>query len=167
MIRAMVAVLVLLVWVAPAHAQLQAQREPEGKPGSVRGTITSAATGKPLRRARVRLLPVADLRGGPQLTANTNAAGRFQIRNVPRGTYYLSAERAGYLRVERGQRNALERGLTIEVESGQELDRIDLALPAGGVLAGRITDELGEPYPGVSVTAITWRYDAGQRVPFP
>jgi 5-hydroxyisourate hydrolase-like protein (transthyretin family) len=167
MIRAMVAVLVLLVWVAPAHAQLQTPRDPESKPGSVRGTITSAATGKPLRRARVRLLPVADLRGGPQLTANTNAAGRFQIRNVPRGTYYLSAERAGYLRVERGQRNALERGLTIEVESGQELDRIDLALPAGGVLAGRITDELGEPYPGVSVTAITWRYDAGQRVPFP
>jgi hypothetical protein len=167
MIRCAVAALLFSGSVLAASAQLQPPRDTESKPGVVRGTITSAATAKPLRRARVRLLPVGDLRGGPQLTANTNASGRFQIANVPPGTYYLSAERAGYLRVERGQRNALERGLTIEVASGQELDRMDLALPAGGVLAGRITDELGEPYPGVYVSAITWRYDAGKRVPFP
>jgi hypothetical protein len=35
------------------------------------------------------------------------------------------------------------------------------------VLAGRITDELGEPYPGVRVDAIGTRYGLGRRMPFP
>ena len=164
--KGIVAVLALLC-AAPVAAQVQAPRAVDEKPGVVRGTITSATTGKPLRRARVRLLPVSDMRSGPQLTANTNASGRFHIKNVPPGSYYLSAERAGYIRAEYGQRNVLERGLTISVGSGEALERMDLALPAGGVLAGQITDELGEPYPGVYITAIMWRYDAGKRTPFP
>ena len=40
-------------------------------------------------------------------------------------------------------------------------------LPRGGVLAGTITDELGEPYPGVRVDALALRYQQGRRQPFP
>lgn len=156
-----------LLLVTSDAAQTPSTRDSADKPGIVRGSVTSAATGKPLRRARVRLLPVGDMRGGSQLTANTNSSGRFEIKNVPPGSYYLAGERAGFVRTEYGQRNALERGLTVDVASAQELDRMDLALPVGGVLAGRITDELGEPYQGVSVTLITFRYDSGKRVPLP
>ena len=49
------------------------------------------------------------------------------------------------------------------------MDRIDFSLPRGGVIAGRITDELGEPMAGVRMTALRYRYlPSGERqlIPF-
>jgi hypothetical protein len=62
-----------------------------------------------------------------------------------------------------------ETGQTIDVKSGETLERIDVRLPRGAVLAGHITDEFGVPYPGVRVEAMDLRYIAGsrRRVPFP
>ena len=42
--------------------------------------------------------------------------------------------------------------------SAQEADKIDFALPRGGVIAGRVTDELGEPLAGVRVQAMRYQY---------
>jgi hypothetical protein len=53
------------------------------------------------------------------------------------------------------------------VKPRQLLQRIDIALPRPGVLAGVVTDELGEPYPGVRVEALDMRYRQGKRMPFP
>ena len=55
----------------------------------------------------------------------------------------------------------------MEVKPGETIARIDIALVRGGVLAGRIVDENGEPYPGLLVTAWQARYQQGRRVPFP
>ena len=42
--------------------------------------------------------------------------------------------------------------------------RIDFALPRGGVIAGRVTDELGEPLAGVRMQAMRYQYlPNGQR----
>lgn len=154
--------------LAAAHSAPQAPARDAPATGVVRGTVTAAATGQGLRRARVMLVPAADLAGRlTRITANTSASGRFELKDVPPGLYYLSASRAGYLNIEYGQRHPLERGLTINVPDGGTLERMDLALPAGGVLAGRVVDDLGEPYPGVQVTAMVMRYDAGTRKAFP
>ena len=138
------------------------------KPGVIRGRISAADTGKPLRRAAVTIVPAAESGFvSTRITANTNSLGQFEAKDVPPGLYYVSGARAGFLSVQYGQRRPLERGLTVEVRGGAVTDRIDLALPRGGVLAGRITDELGEAYPGVPITVLGTRYNLGKRTPYP
>jgi protocatechuate 3,4-dioxygenase beta subunit len=85
---------------------------------------------------------------------------------VPPGSYYLQAARAGHLTVQYGQRHASERGLVVKAEPGAVLRRVDIALPRGAVVSGRIVDDLGEPYPGVRVDLLGLRYDTGKRVAF-
>lgn len=137
----------------------------DGSPGIIRGRITAADTGKPLRRATVTIVPASD--PGGRMTAGTNSQGQFEAKNVPPGSYYVSVARGGFLGLQYGQRRPRERGVTVDVRPGATVDKIDIALPRGGVLAGRITDELGDPYPGVAVSAVGTRYSLGKRVPEP
>ncbi len=63
-----------------------------------------------------------------------------------------------------GQRRPFESGRPLEVGEAQTVEKIDFALPRGGVIAGRITDELGEPLAGVRMQAMRHQYlPNGQR----
>jgi hypothetical protein len=150
-----------------ARALQAAPTEAAAKPGRIRGTITAADTGRPLRRARVTVASTLESTGMPPLIASTNSSGHFEVNNVPPGSYRVSASLSGYLTIQYGQRRAREQGLPVQVRSEEPVAGIDLALPRGGVLAGRITDELGEPYPDVRVDALGLRYQMGRREPFP
>lgn len=131
--------------------------------GIVRGRVVSAATGAPLHRVRVALNgPVQNAPG-----AVTDARGEFEIVDVPPGTYTLTATRAGYLTVQYGQQRPRELARSIEVRQGTTVEKIDLALPRGSVLAGRVSDEAGEPAPGVRVEALEHKYIRGQRILVP
>jgi protocatechuate 3,4-dioxygenase beta subunit len=134
--------------------------------GVIRGVVTDAATGKPLRRARIRVFPDAPDFRVRQIVANTNSRGQFEVKDVPPGFYLVSGARAGYIDIQYGQRRAQERGVAVEVRGGQTVERINLALPRGGILAGRVSDDLGEAYPGVRVDALGTRYDDGKRQTF-
>jgi hypothetical protein len=133
--------------------------------GAIRGRVTAADTGKPLRRVQIRVMPEDRTGFTRPLTSNTNVRGEFEVKGLTPGSYFVSALRAGYVATEYGQRRPQERGIAIAVREGQVVDRIELTLPKGGVLAGRISDELGEPYPGVRVDALTTRYLRGKRQP--
>ncbi|HJR58448.1 MAG TPA: carboxypeptidase-like regulatory domain-containing protein [Vicinamibacterales bacterium] len=163
-------VMVIAALTATSGPDPQAQAKPaatEAPTGAIRGRITTADTGKPLRRVQVRAMP--DDRTGfvRPVTANTNVRGEFEVKGLPPGSYLVTAIRAGYITTQYGQRRPEERGLAIAVSDGQIVERIDLAVPRAGILAGRITDELGEPYPGVRVDALTTRYLRGKRQPSP
>ena len=108
--------------------------------GRIRGRVVAADTGAPLRRALVYLGSSRNNR-----TISTDADGRFDVANLPDGSYFLTVARNGYASMQFGQRRPFEPGRTLEIANGQLIDRVDFALPRGGVITGRVTDPLGEP----------------------
>ena len=121
----------------------------------IRGRVVAADTGAPLRRAVVRL-SAAELR--VNRSATTDAEGRYDFAELPAGRYNLSVSRSGYVSLSFGQQRPFEQGRPLDLGSAQEADKIDFALPRGGVIAGRVTDELGEPLAGVRVQAMRYQY---------
>ena len=126
----------------------------------IRGRVV-AADGTPLRRATVRL-NAAEVR--VNRSATTDADGRYEVANLPAGRYSISVSRNGYVSLQFGQQRPFEPGRPLDLGDGQLMDRIDFALPRGSVIAGRVTDELGEPMASVRVQAMRYQYlPTGQR----
>jgi hypothetical protein len=129
--------------------------------GRVRGRVVAADTGSPLRRAQVRL-------SNTELRINrivsTNAEGRYEFVDLPAARYSLNVTRNGYVSLGFGQRRPFESGRPLDVAAAQTIENIDFALPRGGVISGRITDELGEPMAGVRLQAMRFQYQpTGER----
>src|SRR5688500_8773707 len=143
----------------PARAQPQRVEAPRGT-AIMRGQIVSADSGTPIRRAQVRI-NAPEVREGR--VATTDQQGRFEIKELPAGRYTMTASKAGFVTLQYGQRRPSESGTPIELGDGQTMDKIAIALPRGGVLGGRITDEFGEPVANASVLALRYGYAGGAR----
>ena len=130
--------------------------------GVIRGRITSLDTGKPLRRAQVRLASEYEFLGTPR-TASTASDGRYEFRDVAPGRYTLRAERSGYLALTYGQRRPGEQGRPLEIAEKGVAEKVDFALPRMSVISGRVLDDLGEPIAGITVWVLQTRYIQGRR----
>jgi protocatechuate 3,4-dioxygenase beta subunit len=171
-VRLLLSLLVVLALAAPdAVAQVVTQdiRGPQGiqmaprefktGTGRIRGRIVTADTGGPVRRAQVRL-------SGPEVgvrTATTDVDGRYEFRDLPAGRFTINATKAGYVSLQYGQTRPFEAGKTIDLSDGQALDRADIIMPRGSVIAGRIVDEFGEPVPDAAVQALRSTWSNGRR----
>jgi Carboxypeptidase regulatory-like domain len=138
------------------------RNRPPAETGSarLRGRVVGGDTGAPLRRAIVQLSG-ADVREGRATT--TDEDGRWELGDLPAGRYAVTAMKAGYVMMHFGQRRPFEEGRPVEVADNQTIPNIDFNLPRGGVIAGRITDEYGEPVAETNVMALRYRYINGQR----
>lgn len=127
---------------------------------ALRGTVVSADTGTPLRRVLVRAqaAEAQDVKA-----ATTDDQGRFEIRELAGGRYTITAQKTGYVTLSYGQRRVGERGTVVSVPAGQTVEKIALALPRGGVITGRVSDEFGEPLAEASVQVQRYRYMPGGR----
>lgn len=131
----------------------------------MRGRIL-APDGSPLRRAQVNLTATAEGSTGPlpRRGATTDEQGRWEVTDLPAARYMVSASKGGYVTVQYGQRRPFEPGTQVNVADAQKVEKIDITLPKGAVIAGRITDEFGEPVSGISVQAMRYTYTSeGQR----
>ena len=133
---------------------------PTGTAG-IRGRVMAADTNTPLRRAQVR---ITGAQPGIQQTANTDADGRYEFAKLPASRYTITVTRNGYVTLQFGQQRPFEPGKPLNLAEGEIAEKIDFALPRGGVITGRITDNLGEPLAGVRMDAQRYQYlPGGQR----
>ncbi len=117
----------------------------------VGGVATLAATAGAQRPA-----PPVPMR--PRST-RTDDQGAFEFKALPAGSYRINASTgqfsAQYLPLAYGsKRPMMDPGLPIDLADGQTFDKATIALPRGGVIVGRITDENGDPMARVQVLGL-------------
>ena len=125
----------------------------------LRGRIVATDTGSAVRRAQVRI-------SGPEIgtkTALTDAQGRYEFRDLPAGRFNVSVSKSGFVTMQYGQNRPFEPGRPIELADAQVMDKGDVSLPRGSVLAGRIVDEFGEAVAEAEVTAMRMQFQNGKR----
>jgi len=125
----------------------------------VRGRVVAIDTGSALRRAQVRI-------SGPDIgtkNALTDAQGRYEFRELPAGRFTLSVSKPGFVTMQYGQSRPFETGKQIDLADAQVMDKADVSLPRGSVLAGRIVDEFGEAMADAEVQAMRMQYQNGKR----
>ena len=151
------------------HDSRQATQTPASRSNDatarMRGRVLAADTGKPVPGAIVTLV---DTRASNPTERQgrwirTDAEGRWEARDLRPGAYMLSVAKTGYLKIEYGQKRPFERGKSIQVVADQVLDRIDMMLPRGGAITGRVFDEFGDPAATVFVRGLRQRYVDGRR----
>src|SRR4051812_15528225 len=105
--------------------------------GRLRGRVVAADTGAIVRRAQVRI-------SGEEIgskTAFTDAQGRYEFRDLPAGRFDLNVSKSGFVSMKYGQSRPYEPGRPIDLADAQTLEKIDVSLPRGSAVSGRILDE--------------------------
>lgn len=127
--RRSAAAFVLLVAILPLCGHAQSRSIVEGR-------VVSAATGDPLRNARVVVTSAREV--APLLT---DGDGRFSLSPPTDGPCTLSVAKPGYAKT------------TVTVRT--PADPLIVALPRGAVIAGSVVDDRGDPVIGASVIVET------------
>jgi len=125
---------------------------------SIEGRVTNLA-GDPLRKASVHLQymeptgPNAFQVGQVNFGATTDADGNFVFEALAAGKYLLSVDRTGYLRASDSLALAAAERMTGRI----------VKLTPQAVIAGKITDEDGEPMPQATVQLHSVIWNQGRR----
>ena len=125
----------LIVAVLPA-VSAPFQSDNAGRLSTVKGIVTNAVTGEPLRKAYVRLT------GSGDYSAVTDDKGRFSIGKIEPGGHRLEAERPGFLQNE----------VQLNVSAGQTVSDLAVALTPQASIAGRVLDDDGDIWNHANVT---------------
>lgn len=128
----------------------------------IRGTVLAADTGAPVRRAQVRAMS-SD--GQDNRVTLSDDQGRFELKDLVGGRYTVMASRTGFVTMQYGQRRPNERGTPVEVAAGGVRDKVAFGLPRGGVITGRLTDEVGDPLADAQVQVLRSMFtNSGRRL---
>src|SRR5947209_10194432 len=144
----------------PARDTPAQQREAPPPGGRITGRVVTGDTGRPVKRARA-FITAAELSGGRGALTDEN--GIFDFTELPAGRYTLTVSKSGFVSLSYGQRRPLQAGTPLQLADGQQLKGIEFRLPRGGVVAGHVFDEDGEPMAGAVVRVMRYQYLQGDR----
>ncbi|HEV3139949.1 MAG TPA: carboxypeptidase-like regulatory domain-containing protein [Vicinamibacterales bacterium] len=132
------------------NAQGGGQPSRPGPPpaGAVRGRVLDR-DGRGVPHAAVELTVPGDFWRG----VLTDDRGSFEFREIPAGTFFVSAGKTGYTSDLR----------SVKLADGDIAEPTDVSIARYGVITGRIVDELGEPVERVNVDVLQIQYEAGRR----
>lgn len=145
------------LWAAAEMRAAQVRDMPARRQGnaSIRGVVVDGMTGAPIRRAAVSLVIEEPDREGSRVEATTaDTNGQFAFTGVPGGRVQVTASRVGYFDYDNLWNGEPEEAQWQTVAAGQRIQGVRIALYRGGVVAGRIVDEFGEPAVGVEVEVL-------------
>ena len=164
------------IFAAAQQTQVFTVQTPPGMPGqapprdsaqpaktgtaTLRGHVVAADSGQPLRKAQVRIF-APELRENRMTT--TDGDGKYEFKELPAGRYTVMAQKGSYVNLQYGQLRPFEPGKPLEILNGQTIEKVDFALPKGGVMTGRILDEFGEPLADAQVAAQRYQNIGGRR----
>lgn len=149
-----------MVLAQAAGAQTAPLEEVEAS--TIEGFVVRSGTGELLRSAEVTLR--SEQGSEPLFGALTDSDGRFKLENIVPGNYRLFAEQNGYVDHQYGQVSPSRAGTVLVLAPGQTVTDVVISLVPTGTITGRIFSEAGEPLQGVTVRALRYEYQEGQRV---
>jgi len=144
----------------PRDTSARAATATPASTGRLSGRVVTGDGGRPVKRARV-FISAAELPGGRGMLTDDN--GAFDFSDLPAGRYTITASKNGFIQLSYGQRRPLQAGTPLQLLDGQQLRGLDFALPRGGVISGRVSDETGDGMPGVAVQVMRYAYQQGNR----
>jgi hypothetical protein len=145
------------VALAALLAQNPDARQVEVRPAVVIGQVIDAATGRAVRQAIVRITG-----GDVTVTRVADERGRFYFRNLPPGTYDITAMRDGYFDGAFGRVRAGGDALELPLAAGEWKTNITISLFRPAVISGAIDDEASEPLAGIRVVAFRRTSESGR-----
>ncbi|MCX7718491.1 MAG: carboxypeptidase-like regulatory domain-containing protein [Candidatus Sumerlaeaceae bacterium] len=113
--------------------------------GGITGTVLSSSNRRPVNGVRVRVFEQPkkqETKGAALATVTTDYAGRFKINSIGQGTYRLDMDHPAY-------EPAKLDGVRVSRRSSTDVGEV--FLEAGGTIQGSVTDEYGDPVPGITV----------------
>ena len=139
-----------------AGAQTPARDVPARRGTAViRGVVVDGVTGGPIRRAAVSLvIEEPDREGSSVVSTTADTSGQFEFTGVPAARVQVTASRVGYFDYDNLWNGEPEEPVWQPVSAGQRIQGARIALHRGGVVAGRVIDEFGEPAVGVEIEVL-------------
>ena len=165
-VRVLMVLTVLMVLGASSAAQSPA---PQPRDGVITGQVVDATTGRPVGAVVVTIggasIPV---RVGPSAPPGpprilTGGDGRFVFRDLPAGSFTITATKGGYADGASGRRVIGGPAQPVALTAAQRTAELAVRIWKNGVIAGTIVDEAGEPVVGVQVRTARRIVSAGRR----
>ncbi|HEX4230167.1 MAG TPA: hypothetical protein VHZ07_15945 [Bryobacteraceae bacterium] len=153
--RLLIAQVILVAMHSRVYAQVQTEK------CVLDGTAVDFITGEPLRKVTIRL--ILSRASAPGYLGVTDAEGHFHLEGIAAGNYDLTGESTGYLRSEYGARRAGGPGTILNLKPSDKLSDVRVKLVRCSVIAGKITDDHGEPIRNALVVTVSPGWLWGQR----